>query len=74
MAEHRLKLQPWLVPNFAFAQMPPHLRQEGIGGNPKFALAELDADILAQMCDDFRAEVFRKAGKPDPAAPAEGGT
>jgi hypothetical protein len=34
---------------------------------PKWSLKEVDAETLAKMCDDFRAEIFRKAGKPDPA-------
>ena len=33
---------------------------------PKWALAEVDAETLATMCEDFRKEVFRKAGKADP--------
>jgi hypothetical protein len=33
---------------------------------PKWSLKEVDAETLAKMCDDFRAEIFRKAEKPDP--------
>jgi len=38
----------------------------GMVESPKFRLEELDAPDLAKLCDDFRAEVFRKAGKQDP--------
>ena len=67
MAEQKLDLHPWTVPNFCIVKMPSRVRQDGLGEAPKFALAEVDAETLAQLCDDFRAEVFRKAGKPDPA-------
>ena len=66
MANVKLALVPWIVPNFVRGQMPPRPRQEGIQDAPSFALSGVDADTLAQMCDDFRAEIFRKAGKPDP--------
>ena len=61
-----LRLRPMTVPNFVLAETPPRSREEGLREEPKFALADLDADVLSGLCDDFRAEVFRKAGKPDP--------
>ena len=61
-----LKLKPWLVPNFCVQEVPPSTRQEGFTEAPAWKLSDVDADTLAQMCDDFRAEVFRKSGKPDP--------
>jgi hypothetical protein len=63
----KIELNPWMVPNFVTAKMPPRPRQEGFQEGPKWALSEVDADTLAAQCDQFRAEVFRKAGKPDPA-------
>ncbi len=72
MSEIRLKLKPWNSPNYVIAEMPPRLRQDGWTEPAGIPLAEVDADVLAQMCDAFRADVFRKAGKPDPAdAPKE---
>lgn len=68
----KIKFQPWMVPNFCVMQMPPTKRQDGFKPAPSFALADVDRETLAQMCDDFRAEIFRKAGKSDPASP--GGT
>ena len=31
----------------------------------QFNLEELDEVTLSNMCDEFRAEIFRRAGKPD---------
>jgi hypothetical protein len=64
-----VELSPWIVPNFVSAKMPPRPRQDGFNPDavPKWSLAELDVNTLARQCDDFRAEVFRKAGKPDPS-------
>ena len=65
----QIELQPWQTPNFVIGTMPPRSRQEGFNPDacPKWSLAETDADVLAKQCDQFRAGVFRKAGKPDPA-------
>jgi hypothetical protein len=63
----KVELNPWIVPNFVTAKMPPRPRQEGFGEGPKWSLAEVDTATLAAQCDQFRAEVFRKAGKSDPA-------
>lgn len=29
-------------------------------------LTEIPEEVLAALCDQFRSDVFRKAGKPDP--------
>ena len=64
-----ITLKPWITPNFVIGETPPRTRQEGFNPDaaPKWALKEVDAETLAKMCDDFRAEIFRKAEKPDPA-------
>jgi hypothetical protein len=64
-----IKLQAWQTPNFVIGVMPPRPRQEGFNPDaaPKWSLKEVAAETLAKMCDDFRAEIFRKAEKPDPA-------
>ena len=63
----KIMLNPWIVPNYVTAKMAPRPRQEGFQEGPKWHLSEVDADTLAEQCDKFRAEVFRKAGKSDPA-------
>lgn len=72
--ETTVKLQPMTVPNFVLAESRIF---EGFTESPKFSLRELPADTLSALCDRFRADVFRKAGKADPRAAlseAEGGT
>ena len=55
-----------MTPNFVIAEMPPRPRQEGFQEAPSWPLAEVDAETLDQMWDEFRAGIFRKAGKSDP--------
>lgn len=59
--------QPWVVPNYIILKMPIRPRQDGFREAPKLHVKDIDADTLARMCDEFRAGVFRKAGKADPA-------
>lgn len=67
MANVQLELQPFTTPNFVIGKMPARQKQDGIIEGPKWELAEVDADVLARLCDEFRAAVFTKAGKADPA-------
>lgn len=66
--EVKLKLQPMSVPNYVITVMPPRERQEGMIESPKFHLRELDPEVLAELCDEFRRNVFAKAEKKDPSA------
>jgi len=40
---------------------------------PKWHVRDVDPETLASQCDKFRAAIFKKAGKEDPALPKEGG-
>jgi hypothetical protein len=63
----KLKVRPWLVPDYASAEAPPRSREEGFDPcRLRFPIKELDAETLAELCDKFREEVFKKAGKEDP--------
>lgn len=66
MAEMKIELLPFQVPNFVIQKMPARPKQDGVVESPKFALADVDPVTLGNLCDEFRAEVFRKAGKADP--------
>jgi hypothetical protein len=61
-----LELQPFNTPNFVIVKMPARPRHDGWQESPKYSLAELDAQTLSALCDQFRAEIFKKAGKDDP--------
>lgn len=73
MTKLTVELQPWQTPNFVTQKMPPRPRQDGPIEGPKFALADLTPEILSDLCDEFRKEVFRKSGMRDPQVRVEGG-
>ncbi len=61
-----IELNPFLTPNFVIVRQKPGLRQHGFKKSRSVAIRDLDADTLAGLCDEFRRDVFRKAGKEDP--------
>lgn len=61
-----LQLRPFIVPNFVSVDMPPRQRQDGVSFAGTFPLSTVGEDELSRMCDEFRAEIFKKAGKTDP--------
>lgn len=61
-----IPLVPFSTPNYVTMQMPDRPRQEGFVEAPKYALSELEPEVLSGLCDEFRAAVFKKAGKRDP--------
>lgn len=68
MASIKVDLCPWSVPNFVRLRTPARPRQEGIKPDSEgLPLSVVPVEALVQLCEEFRAEVFRKAGKPDPA-------
>lgn len=62
----QVELQPFKTPNFVRAVVPPGKREDGFGDTPCYPLRDLDPMTLDKMCDAFRDEVFRKAGKGRP--------
>lgn len=63
-AKIEIQLKPFTVPNFVVADEQPKERQEGFAEGRKYALNELDAETLEELCWKFKEEVFAKAGKP----------
>lgn len=59
----QIKLQPFTVPNFVLEVMKPGCRQDGFHAATTHPLSDLSDEALAELCDDFRREVFRKAGR-----------
>jgi hypothetical protein len=66
----KIKLKPFMTPNFVIQDMPRGSRSDGFKEAPSYPLKDVPTEDLAAMCDAFRAEIFRKAGKPDPTPPA----
>lgn len=65
--EVRMKLRPWLVPNFAIVEVPPRSRQQGFSPEAtSIHIRDLDPEILSAMADDWRRRLFTHAGKEDP--------
>lgn len=64
----KVETVPWITPNFVRIQMPARPRQEGVNfkDSEGFRLEDVDVDTLSEMCDQFRADIFRKSGKKDP--------
>lgn len=63
----QVELQPFQTPNFVRAVVKPGKREDGMQEAPSYPLSDLDADTLDKLCQDFRSEVFRKAGKQQPS-------
>jgi hypothetical protein len=61
-----VELRPFPVPEYAVMQMPPGRREDGMKALPKFPLNELGAEVLEQLCIQFRKDVFEAAGKEPP--------
>jgi hypothetical protein len=56
MAHVNLKTKPWRTPNFIRIDAE---------GEPGISIVDAAPELLAAMCDEFRKEVFQKAGKPE---------
>ena len=65
-----LKLKPFSAPNFVLVEETRLSRQEGCREGRKFSLREIGVVELSALCDKFRSEVFKKAGKDDPSLTA----
>jgi hypothetical protein len=61
----KVKLKPFIVPNYVSMEMPIRPKQMGMVEEPKYAIEELDADTLSLLCDEFRANVFARGNKID---------
>jgi len=54
------------VPTTVLFRWVPRPRQGGFHQHEPIPLADVPADVLSAMCDEFRAGVFSRAGKDDP--------
>ena len=59
MADVKLKLRPFTVPNYVLCEMPAGMRQEG-RETPKFHISDLSDEVLEALCKEFRNGVFAK--------------
>lgn len=64
--EMKVNLKPFSTPNFVIAEQRLGLKQDGIVEPPKWHITEVDVSTLSELCDQFRKDIFEKAGKFDP--------
>lgn len=67
-----IELQPFTVPNFVRPAPKQRAKGENVSSDETaaIALSDLSATTLDMMCDDFRREIFKKAGKQQPPTAA----
>jgi hypothetical protein len=63
--EHTIKLHPFAVPDFVVQAQTPGNREDGWRKAIVVPISELSAATLGELCDEFRRDVFAKAGKSD---------
>lgn len=66
-ANIEVELEPFSVPNFVRLKQKEGKTQDS-SELACYSLSKFDADTLLSLCEDFKQEVFRKAGKTIPAA------
>lgn len=54
-------VRPFNIPNYVIL-----VAEQGESTNASVKLSALDESTLSRMCDQFREEVFKAAGKTDP--------
>lgn len=59
-----VELQPFRVPNYVLEKQSVRRRQDGVDfDTPKSHLKDVPRDVLEQLCEQFRKDVFEKAEK-----------
>lgn len=63
-----LKLKPWTIPNYASIDAPANPRQGGVDLLPSVAVRDLPIEALDSLAEQWRLDLYVKAGKPLPEA------
>lgn len=66
MTSIKIELAPFIAPDYVSIKGRNGLKQDGFRILPQYSLNELDEQTLSDLCDEFRMNVFLKAGKDDP--------
>ena len=59
----KVEINDFKVPNFVTLKHKERPREQGLQQATSFALADLDAETLNDLCQKFKEDVFIKAGK-----------
>lgn len=62
----QVEIKPFLTPNFVLAEQEPVGPGERMQETVKYPLSYLNPETLDRLCDQFRDEIFMKAGKQQP--------
>lgn len=62
----KLNIVPFVAPRGVKVQQKPGEKQTGFTNDQLIELSELSPEVLSQLCDEFRKQVFDTAGKLDP--------
>ncbi|MEI7903315.1 MAG: hypothetical protein WCK89_24000 [bacterium] len=65
----KVKLCSWPVPNYVLPDVPAVVLASGWYDRVKFPIGDASQRELSDLCDKFRADVFKAAGMPDPRPP-----
>lgn len=60
-ARVELDVRPFSIPNYVILKA-----EQGDATSASVKLSAMDEATLSSMCDQFRAEIFKAAGKTDP--------
>jgi hypothetical protein len=63
MIKTDVELHPFRVPNYVIVKTEPKPRQDGYSEAPKYHLSELSESVLNELCEQFKKDVFIKAGR-----------
>jgi hypothetical protein len=66
MASIKVELKSLNVPNFVIPVSKPGRKQDGFKPVEGIPIGDMDENTLSVLCDEFRRNVFIKAGKTDP--------
>lgn len=64
LAKVDITVEPFGIPNFV--RRAKKTAASGDDSDPAFPLRDVDVNTLSALCDQFRADVFKHAGKTDP--------
>ena len=65
-----VNIKPFNVPSFVIPEVPAGKKEDGFEPTEGIPLSALDPVTLEKLCDEFRDNVFRRAGKQQPVRAA----
>jgi len=60
MAQIKLKLRPFTLPNFVHFENPTGKREDGVKFDNGISIEDLDEETIIEMCEDFKQSLLKK--------------